>query len=78
MQVLPHPFPIPTFRSSTESNLSQDTLTEQDRKYMVQTLATVLMKYSQHPSQKECLVVSKALHQEWKFLGSESSEVIQF
>ena len=36
-------FPIPSFRSSTENNLLKCTFTDADRKYIVQTLSTMLM-----------------------------------
>ena len=75
MQVLPNPYPVPIFRSSTEVNLGKDLLIDPDRKYMVQTLATMLMSYVQRPSLKDCLVVAKALHAKFTFLGDESSEV---
>ena len=75
MQVLPNPYPVPIFRNSTEVNLGKDILIDPDRKYMVQTLATMLMSYVQRPSLKDCLVVAKALHAKFKFLGDESSEV---
>lgn len=74
--MLPSPFPVPSFRSVTEANLANDILTDSDRKYIVQTLATMLMTYVQRPSLSDCLVVSKALHGKFKFLGDESSEVI--
>ena len=35
----------------------------------------MLMSYVQRPSLKDSLVVSKALHGKFKFLGDESSEV---
>lgn len=73
--MLPSPFPVPTFRSSTEANLESEVLTEPDRKYIVQTLATMLMSYVQRPSLKQCLVVSRALHGKFGFLGDASSEV---
>ena len=64
------------FRKSTEENLSKRILTEKDRKYMVQTLATVLMTEVPRPTTKDCNVVSKALHAKFTFLGGdESSEV---
>ena len=42
---------------------------------MVQTLATVLMTHKQQPTLKDCLIVLKSLHQKFKKLGDESSEV---
>ena len=71
----PNPFPVPTFRRSTEANLESKVLTESDQKYVVQTLATMLMSYVQRPSLKLCLVVSRALHEKFRFLGDESFEV---
>ena len=74
--MLPSPFPVPSFRSVTETNLADDVLTDSDRKYMVQTLATMLMSYVKRPSLSDCLVISKALHRKFNFLGDEGSEVI--
>ena len=75
-QSLPDPFIIPTFRKTTEYDLSRQILTDPDRKYMVQTLATLLMTHIQKPAMKHCLAVSQALHRKFTFLGSdEGSEV---
>lgn len=74
--MLPNPYPIPSFRGETETNLANDILTDSDRKYMVKTLATMLMTYIQRPSLSNCLVVSKALHKKFTFLGDEDSEVM--
>ena len=71
-QSLPNPFPIPNFRASTEANLTNEILTESDRKYIVQTLAVMLMSYVQKPSLGDCEIVSEALHMKYTFLqGSE-------
>ena len=61
VETLPKPFPIPTFRASTEEKLSQGSLSDSDRKYVVQTLATMLMSYISNPSLKHCGEVGKAL-----------------
>ena len=50
-------------------------ITDGDRKYMVQTL-TMLMTHIQRPSLRHCLIVSKALHAKFKFLGDDISEVL--
>lgn len=50
-------------------------MTDSDRKYMVQTLATLLMTYKPKPSLRDCLIVSRGLHQKFPSLGDESSEV---
>lgn len=68
-----------TFRKITENNLSRKILTEQDCKYMVQTLGTLLMTHVHKPSMTHCLVVSQALHRKFTFVGTdESSEVFHF
>lgn len=75
--MLPNPFPIPTFRGSTEENLSKELpVTDEDRKYMVQTLATVLMTYVSRPSLSNCLVVLRALLKKFPFLNEEGAEVM--
>lgn len=70
------PFQIPAFRKATEENLKKCILTDCDRKYMVQTLATVLMTQVEHPTTIDCLQVSKALHAKYKFLGSDGSSEV--
>ena len=72
---VPSPFPIPAFHHSTEAHLNKGGILETDRKYMVQTLATLLMTYKSRPSLKDCQIVSKSLHQKFKNLGDEDSEV---
>lgn len=52
----------------TETNLEEEKLTDGDRKYMVQTLATVLMTYDQSPSLSTCLVVAKSVVNKFQFL----------
>jgi len=71
LQDLPVPFPIPSFRSQTETKLASKLLTEVDRKYMVQTLTTVLMTYISRPSLKDCQDVAKALLLKFPFISSE-------
>ena len=45
---------------------------------MVQTLTTMFMTHIQRPSLRHCLIVSKALHANFKFLGDDISEVILY
>ena len=66
---IPKPFPIPTFRSTTEKNFHNKLLTDCDRKYVVQTLATVLMTHVQRPSLSDCDIVAKALVHKFSFLN---------
>ena len=47
---IPDPFPVPDFRTQTEENLANELLTQSDRKYIFQTLATLLMTYIPRPS----------------------------
>lgn len=58
------------FRQSTENNFQNKILTDTDRKYVVQTLSTVLMTYvySQSPTMDHCSTVAKALIAKHKFL----------
>ena len=41
----PNPFPIPKFRQHSQSNLEKGILGDDDRKYMVSVLGTVLFTY---------------------------------
>lgn len=68
MNKLPNPFPIPTFRLGTEKNFQNKILTDSDRKYVVQTLATVYMTFTQKVSLKDCSTVAKALIDKYEFL----------
>ena len=74
-QVLPVPFPIPTFRHNTEVHLQKGCITESDRKYMVQTLTILLMTYKSKPSLSDCLIVSRSLYEKFQSLGDEGSQV---
>ena len=65
------PFTIPKFRASTEANLTNKLLTDTDRKYVVQTLATVLMTQIQRPSMKDCQVVAQSLIAAHPFLKDD-------
>lgn len=58
---MPSPFPIPVFRKSAQAALDGGVLKEADRKYVVQTLATILMTHVQRPSLSQCGFVAKAL-----------------
>lgn len=68
------PFNIPKFRASTEANLANQLLTDTDRKYDVQTLATVLMTQVQKPSMKDCGVVAKSLIAAHPFLKDDEGD----
>ena len=59
--MIPNPFPIPTFRKSTENNFKDKKLDDDDRKYVVRTLTTMLCTYVQSPSMSDCEVVAKSL-----------------
>ena len=71
---LPKPFPIPKFRAGTDKNLESKVLTDTDRKYIVQTLATMLMTHIQRPSLQHCGVVAKALVTMYKFLEDNEGD----
>ena len=68
------PFPIPKFRDGTEKNLEKELLIDTDRKYIVQTLATMLMVHVQRPTLSECGVVAKELIAKYGFLKDEEGE----
>ena len=74
MDSLPQPFPIPKFRQSTEKNLHDNTLIDSDRKYVVQTLATMLMTHIQRPSLQQCGIVAKALVGKYNFLKDDEGD----
>ncbi len=48
-------------------------LSDDDRKYMVLILATVLQTYIQRPSMKQCEVVAKSLVRQYPFLKEDVS-----
>lgn len=75
---LSEPFKIPKFREETEESLKEEVLTDGDRRYMVQTLATVLMTLVQRPSLADCEVVAQTLIEKFRFLNDDEgdSEVI--
>lgn len=70
-ECLPNPFPIPKFRVSTMQNFQNQLLTGQDRKYVVQTLVTVMMTHVQRPTLSECGIVAKSLIEKYNFLSDE-------
>ena len=72
--LVPQPFPIPTFRPITEDNLQNKILKDTNRKYIVQTLATVLMTHVQRPSLKDCGLAAKALVEKCEFLKDDESD----
>ncbi len=57
---------------STQANFDNEILTDGDRKYVVQTLATVLMTYIQKPTLDNCRNVAKSLLSAYPFLKDES------
>ena len=71
---LPKPFPIPKFRPDTEDNLMKKVLTDGDRKYIVQVLATMMMTHVQKPSLSECGEVAKSLVSEFTFLKDDEGD----
>lgn len=74
MGSVPQPFPIPKFRPSTEENLQNKILKDTDRKYIVQTLATLLMTHMQRPSLRDCGLVAKALVGKCEFLKDDEGD----
>ena len=72
---VPDPFPIPTFRKSTEANFSAKKLADDDRKYVVRTLATMLCTYVQSPSTTDCELVARSLVATHPFLKQHVRKV---
>ena len=73
---VPIDFPIPTFRPSTEESLEKERLADDDRKYIVRVLATVLTTYVQRPRMKDCEIVAKALLRKYSFLMESVSTAV--
>lgn len=65
---VPDPFPIPAFRETTEENLNQRQISDNDRKYMVRVLGTLLCTYIQRPTMKHCRTVAQSLVRKYAFL----------
>ena len=63
------PNSIPTFQSTAEKNFHNKLVTDCDRQYVVQTLATVLTTHVQLPSFSDCDIVVKALVHKFSFLN---------
>ena len=62
-------FSVPTFQPATETNLHNKTVTSKDQKYIVRTLATILMRYVARPRKSDCAVAAKALVAKYPFLA---------
>ena len=62
------PFPVPDFCTQTEAG---KILTESDRKYIVQTLATLLTTYVPRPSIQNCKKVARAFLDKHTFISSK-------
>jgi len=56
------------FKEEVETSLSHRKLCDDDRKYVVRVLATVLLTHIQRPSMRHCEVVAKALVRKFPFL----------
>lgn len=76
MQTTPNPFPIPMFRVDTQANLKDKKLGDDDRKYIVRVLATVLCTYVQRPSMRDCEIVAKSLVAKYSFLKEHVSSML--
>ena len=62
-------FSVPKFRTSTEKNLKEKMISDQDRKYIVRTLATIVMSHVSNPKTSDCAVAAKALVAKYPFLA---------
>ena len=64
------------FKEEVETSLSHRKLCDDDRKYIVRVLATVLLTYIQKPSMRQCEVVAKALVRKFPFLKEYVSIIL--
>lgn len=62
-------FHVPIFRAATEKSLKESIISDQDRKYIVRTLATILMSHVPSPKMSDCAIAAKALVAKYPFLG---------
>uniref|UniRef100_A0A1X7V755 Uncharacterized protein n=1 Tax=Amphimedon queenslandica TaxID=400682 RepID=A0A1X7V755_AMPQE len=67
-------FEIPIFRHETQKNLKFEILTERDRRYIIRTLATMLLSTVPHPSMSDCAIPAKALIQSYPLLAHSTEE----
>ena len=74
MDALPDPFPTSKFRPETTENFSNKILLDRDRKYVVQTLATMLMTFVSKPSLTQCGKVAETLVSRYDFLRDDCGE----
>lgn len=77
VQVTPNPFPIPMFRVDTQASLKERRIGDDDRRYMIRVLATVLCTYVQRPSMRDCEIVAKSLVAKYSFLKEHVSYWLQ-
>ncbi len=74
---VPNPFPIPSFRQSTEENFRNNIIADDDRKYVVRVLAIMLCTHVQRPSMSDCEIVARSLVAKHPFLKQYVS-IVQF
>jgi len=68
-------FVVPMFRATTEKSLNeQHSISDKERKYVVRTVATVLMSFNSQPRLSDCAVAGKALIAKYPFLGDTAGK----
>lgn len=60
--------PIPVFRDIMQTNLDAGKYTEEDRLYMVRTVATMLCAFTTKPRVIDCEIPARALIEKYPFL----------
>lgn len=65
---MPNPFPIPRFRKHAEQNFGKKLLTDEDRKYVVGVIGTMLLTYVDSVSTKTCTLAAESLVRKYPFL----------
>ena len=70
---MPSPFPIPAFQRSTTKALEKDVLIDPNCRYVVQTIANVLMTYVR-PSLDHCNAMANSVVDKYLFLKDSIGE----
>lgn len=70
------PFLIPKFRQHTQNNLEKGVIGDDDRKYIVSMLGTVLLSDVQRASRRDCLIVAESLVRQYPFFKDPVSQLL--
>jgi len=66
---------VPKFCAATEKSLNkQQSISHKEEKYIVRTMATVLIDFNPQPRLSDCAVAAKALIAKYPFLGDTAGK----